>query len=110
MKLNMPFDGSKIQIMRVRVADWGGNAVHFRYNGQTYRASIQEDPDREDESGNRVTYARLQIADKNGNWGDNIATEDGVDVIPVSQYDQSTPYKFYDTASFAESLNSLFVQ
>ena len=107
----MPFDGSKIQITCVRVADyWGGNAVHFRYDGRTYRASIREDPDSEDESGNRINYAHLQIADKNGNWGDDIATEDGVDVIPVSRYGQSTPYKFYDTALFAESLNDLFVQ
>lgn len=111
MKLSMPFDGSKIQITRIRKSkDWYGNAVHFRYNGQTYRASIREDPDSEDESGNRINYAHLQIADKNGNWGDDIATEAGVDVIPVSQYGQSTPYKFYDTAAFAESLNDLFVQ
>lgn len=85
MKLSMPFDGSKIQITRIREnKDWYGNAVHFRYNGQTYRASIREDPDSEDESGNRMNYAHLQIADKNGNWGDDIATEYGVDVIPVS--------------------------
>lgn len=62
MKLNIPFDGSKIQITRVRATDWGGNAVHFHYNGQTYRVSIREDPDSEDESGNRINYARMQIA------------------------------------------------
>lgn len=120
MKLNVPFDGSKIQITRVRVADyWGGNAVHFRYDGRTYRASIREDPAGEDESGNRIRYARLQIADKNGNWGDDIATEDEVDTIPISlkqiakkasDHNRAVPYKFYDTAALADSLNSLFVQ
>lgn len=139
MKLSIPFDGSKIQITRVREnKDWYGNAVHFRYNGQTYRASIREDPNSEDESGNRINYAHLQIADKNGNWGDDIATEDNIDFIPIKlnqvakearirkflrnngyepsafpincRYDQAIPYKFYDTALFAESLNDLFVQ
>lgn len=139
MKLSIPFDGSKIQITRVREnKDWYGNAVHFRYNGQTYRASIREDPDSEDESGDRINYAHLQIADKNGNWGDDIATEDNIDFIPIKlnqvakearirkflrnngyeplafpiscRYDQTIPYKFYDTALFAESLNDLFVQ
>ena len=139
MKLSIPFDGSKIQITRVREnKDWYGNAVHFRYNGQTYRASIREDPDSEDESGNRINYAHLQIADKNGNWGDDIATEDNIDFIPIRlnqvakearirkslrnngyeplafpincRYDRAIPYKFYDTTSFAESLNDLFVQ
>ena len=120
MKLNIPFDGSKIQITRVREnKDWYGNAVHFRYNGQTYRASIREDPDSEDESGNRINYAHLQIADKNGNWGDDIAIEDQVDVIPISlnqiakkasARNKAVPYKFYDTVTFAETLNSLFVQ
>lgn len=116
MKLNVPFDGSKIQITRVRVADyWGGNAVHFRYDGQTYRASIREDPDGEDESGNRIRYARLQIADKNGNRGDDIVTEDDIDVIPIrlsqaAKEARAVPYKFYDTAALADSLNSLFVR
>ena len=120
MKLNIPFDGSKIQITRVREnKDWYGNAVHFRYNGQTYRVSIREDPDSEDESGNRINYAHLQIADKNGNWGDDIATEDNIDFIPISlnqiakkasARNKAVPYKFYDTAAFAETLNNLFVQ
>ena len=120
MKLNIPFDGSKIQITRVREnKDWYGNAVHFRYNGQTYRASIREDPYSEDESGNRINYAHLQIADNNGNWGDDIATECGVDTIPISlsqvaekasAHNGTVPYKFYDTVAFAETLNSLFVQ
>lgn len=137
MKLNIPFDDSKIQITRVRATDWGGNAVHFHYNGQTYRVSIREDPDSEDESGNRINYARMQIADKNGNWSDDIATQNNVDNIPVSlsqsaekarackslrhghelapfpvncRYDRAIPYKFYDTAAFASFLNKLFVQ
>ena len=137
MKLNIPFDGSKIQITRVRATDWGGNAVHFHYNGQTYRVSICEDPNSEDESGNRINYARMQIADKNGNWSDDIATQNNVDNIPVSlsqpaekvrackflryghepapfpvncRYDRAIPYKFYDTAAFASFLNKLFVQ
>lgn len=134
-----PFDGSKIQITRVRVADfWGGNAVHFRYEGQTYRASIREDPDSEDESGNRVCYAHLQVADKNGNWGNDIAAKDDIDIIPVGlnqvvndarvrkslrfsghepsvfpvkcRYDRAIPYKFYDTISFASFLNETFVK
>ena len=137
MKLNIPFDGSKIQITRVRATDWGGNAVHFHYNGQTYRVSIRENPDSEDESGNRINYAHMQIADKNGNWSDDIATQNNVDNIPVSlsqpaekvrackflryghelapfpvncRYDRAIPYKFYDTAAFASFLNKLFVQ
>lgn len=115
----------------------GGNAVHFRYNGQTYRVSIREDPDSEDELGNRINYAHLQIADKNGNWSDDIATQNNVDNIPVSlsqlaekarickslrhgheplsfpancQYDRAVPYKFYNTVIFADFLNRLFVQ
>lgn len=119
MKLNIPFDGSKIQITRVRENKvWHGNAVHFRYNGQTYRASIREDPDSEDEFGNHINYAHLQIADNNGNWGDDIATKNGVDTIPISlsqvtkktsACNKAVPYKFYDTVAFAETLNSLFV-
>lgn len=117
--LNHPFDGSKIQITRVRVADyWGGNAVHFRYEGQIYRASIREDPDSEDESGNRVRYAHLQIADVNGNWGKDIAARDFEDEIPIHIQDfanirgthrGSVPYKFYDTEALADYLNSVFI-
>lgn len=134
-----PFDGSKIKITRVRVADyWGGNAVHFRYEGQTYRASIREDPDSESESGDRVCYAHLQVADKNGNWGNDIAAKGDIDIIPVGlnqvandarvrkslrwsghepssfpqkcRYDKAIPYKFYDTISFASFLNETFVK
>jgi hypothetical protein len=134
-----PFDGSKIKITRVRKEkNWGGNAVHFRYEGKTYRASIREDPDSEDESGNRVCYAHLQVADKNGNWGNDIAAKDDIDIIPVGlnqvandarvrkslrfvghepssfpqtcRYDRAIPYKFYDTMSFASFLNETFVK
>jgi len=69
MKLNNKFDGSKIKITRIREnKDWYGNAVHFQYEGQTYRASIKEDQSIEDESGNYINYAHLQIADRFGNW------------------------------------------
>lgn len=128
-----PFDGSKIKITCVRKEEWwGGNAVHFRYEGQTYRASIREDPDSEDESGNRVRYAHLQIADKNGNWGNDIAAKDFEDEIEVHfnnlthlvymratkkynyeqmlHYARSVPYKFYDCQAFANYLNITFVK
>jgi len=134
-----PFDGSKIKITRVRKEKWwGGNAVHFRYEGKTYRASIREDPDSEDESGNRVRYAHLQVADEHGNWGNDIAAKDDIDIIPIGlnqvandarvrkslrfvgrepssfpqkcRYDRAIPYKFYDTMSFASFLNETFVK
>lgn len=130
--LKQKFDGSKIKITRIRVnPDWYGNAVHFRYEGQTYRASIREDPDSEDESGNRVDYAHLQVADKFGNWGADIAKKDFElsILIPLKGfagkarersakkdynkqkiYDRSIPYKFYDTEAFADYLNSVFVK
>lgn len=99
--------------------------------GQTYRASIREDPDSEDESGNRVDYAHLQIADKFGNWGADVAKKDFElsILIPLKGfagkareraakkdynkqkiYDRSIPYKFYDTEAFADYLNSVFVK
>lgn len=138
LRLNNKFDADKIKITRIREEPhWYGNAVHFRYNGQTYRASIREDPDSEDESGNRINYAHLQIADKNGNWGADIATKDYEDKILVSlknfaekarnrmyqsysgrgfcykkqqMYERSIPYKFYDNIAFADYLNSVFVE
>ena len=140
MRINSRFDGNKIKITKVRTTKdgWYGNAVHFQYEGKTYRASIREDPDSEDESGNRVRYAHLQIADANGNWGEDIATRDFVDEIPISinhlttiarknncmrwsgrepypfptdcKYDRSIPYKFYDNIAFADYLNSIFVE
>ena len=127
----LKFEGSKIKITRIRENQtWYGNAVHFQYEGQTYRASIREDPDSEDESGNRISYAHLQIADKFGNWGTDIAKADDEDVILIplklfagkarehaakkdynkqQVYDRSIPYKFYDTEAFADYLNSIFV-
>ena len=118
--LKHPFDGSKIRITRVRRNnDWYGNAVHFRYEGHTYRASIREDPDSEDESGNRVNYAHLQIADANGNWGEAIARKNNCmrwsehEPYPFPtdcKYDRAIPYKFYDTEAFADYLNSIFVE
>lgn len=138
LRLNNKFDGNKIKITRIREEPhWYGNAVHFRYNGQTYRASIREDPDSEDESGNRINYAHLQIADKFGNWGADIARKDDEDKILISLKDfaektithmyqsycgrifhymkqpkneRSIPYKFYDNNAFADYLNSVFVE
>lgn len=134
----LKFEGSKIKITRIREnSDWRGNAVHFQYEGKTYRASIREDPEREDESGNRVRYAHLQIADKFGNWGADVAKRDDEDKILVNlkdfaekarnrmyqsyggrgfcykeqqRYERSIPYKFYDTEVFADYLNSIFVE
>ena len=75
------FEGSKIKITRIREEpNWHGNAVHFRYEGQTYRASIR---DNEDETGNRVNYAHLQIADKFGNWGMDVAKKDFENAILI---------------------------
>lgn len=138
LKLNNKFDADKIKITRIREEPhWYGNAVHFHYNGQTYRASIREDPDSEDESGNRINYAHLQIADKFGNWGEDIAQADFEDKILIDlndigkkslerfiskyrgsycssaqrqKYILSIPYKFYDKSSFADYLNSVFVK
>lgn len=127
----LKFEGSKIKITRIREnPKWHGNAVHFRYEGQTYRASIREDPDNEDESGNRLIYAHLQIADVNGNWGKDISKKNDENsiLIPLKGfagkarakrisgknwdcqqiYDRSIPYKFYDTEAFADYLNSVF--
>lgn len=127
----LKFEGSKIKVTRIKEnPKWYGNAVHFRYEGQTYRASIREDSDNEDESGNRVIYAHLQIADKFGNWGTDIAKKNGeyVILIPLKSfagnarekrisgkswnkqrtYDRSIPCKFYDTEFFAEFLNRVF--
>lgn len=131
MKLNNKFDGSKIKITRIREnKDWYGNAVHFQYEGQTYRASIKEDQSIEDESGNFINYAHLQIADRFGNWGKDIAKKDNEDeiLIPLKdfakkarvqycrvhnycheKYKRSIPYKFYDNNAFADYLNSVFV-
>jgi len=118
----LKFEGSKIKITRIREnPKWYGNAVHFRYEGQTYRASIRE--------GNQ---AHLQITDKFGNWGTDIAkkNEEYVILIPLKSfagnarekrisgkswdcqqvYDRSIPYKFYDTEAFADYLNSIFVE
>ena len=129
----LKFEGSKIKITRIRENQtWYGNAVHFRYEGQAYRASIREDPDIEDESGNRVRYAHLQIADKFGNWGNDISkkNDENVILIPLKLfagkarakkisgknwdcqqiYDRSIPYKFYDTEAFADYLNSVFAE
>lgn len=127
----LKFEGSKIKITRIREnSDWYENAVHFRYEGKVYRASIREDPDSEDESGNSINYAHLQIADKFGNWGPDIATKEPEDSILIrlkdfagkareraasksydrqKVYDRSIPYKFYDTEAFADYLNSVFV-
>lgn len=136
LRLNNKFDADKIKITRIREEpNWYGNAVHFRYNGQTYRASIREDPDSEDESGYRINYAHLQIADKNGTWGDDIAQADFEDKILIDlndigkrsferfvskyrtvsynfaqKYIRTVPYKFYDKSSFADYLNSVFVK
>lgn len=138
LRLNNKFDADKIKITRIREEpNWYGNAVHFRYNGQTYRASIREDPDSEDESGNRINYAHLQIADKNGTWGADIAKVYYEDKILVDlndigkkslerfvskyrgsyysfaqsqKYIRTIPYKFYDKSSFADYLNSVFVK
>lgn len=127
----LKFEGSKIKITRIREnPKWHGNAVHFRYESQTYRASIRENPDSEDESGNRVIYAHLQIADANGNWGEDISKKNGENSILIClkgfagkarakripgkswdkqrTYDHSIPYKFYDTEAFADYLNSIF--
>ena len=42
----LKFEGSKIKIIRIREEpNWHGNAVHFRYEGQTYRASILDNED-----------------------------------------------------------------
>jgi hypothetical protein len=131
MKLNNKFDGSKIKITRIREnKDWYGNAVHFQYEGQTYRASIKEDQSIEDESGNYINYAHLQIADRFGNWGKDIAKKDNKDEIlcplkdfakkakaqycrvhkkGLKRYKRSIPYKFYDNNAFADYLNSVFV-
>lgn len=138
LKLNNKFDADKIKITRIREEPhWYGNAVHFHYNGQTYRASIREDPDSEDESGNRINYAHLQIADKFGNWGEDIARTYFEDKILIDLNDigkklletfvniycssycpsariekfiRTVPYKFYDKSSFADYLNSVFVK
>ena len=130
MKLNNKFDGSKIKITHIREnKDWYGNAVHFQYEGQTYRASIKEDQSIEDESGNYTNYAHLQIADRFGNWKEDIAKKDNEDAIlcPLKdfakkardqycrvhkkeqeRYKRSIPYKFYDNNAFADYLNSVF--
>lgn len=136
LRLNNKFDANKIKITRIREEPhWYGNAVHFRYNGQTYRASIYDDG--EDEDGVEIRYAHLQIADKFGNWGADIAKKDDEDKILVSlkdfaektrsrmhqyirargfsykeqqEYERSIPYKFYDNNAFADYLNSVFVE
>ena len=126
----LKFEGSKIKVTRIREnPKWYGNAVHFHYEGQAYRASIREDLDN---SGNRVIYAHLQIADKFGNWGKDVAKKDDENVILIPLklfagkarakrisgknwdcqqiYDRSIPYKFYDTEAFADYLNSVFAE
>lgn len=123
----LKFEGSKIKVTRIREnPKWHGNAVHFRYEGQTYRASIREDPD------NCVIYAHLQIADAKGNWGTDISKKNDENSILIclkgfagkarakrisgkswdcqQVYDRSIPYKFYDTEAFADYLNSIFVE
>ena len=93
---------------------------------KVYRASIREDPDSENEFGNRINYAHLQTADKFGNWGPDIATKEPEDLILIrlkdfagkareraasksydkqKVYDRSIPYKFYDTEAFAAPEN-----
>lgn len=136
LRLNNKFDGNKIKITRIREEPhWYGNAVHFRYNGQTYRASIYDEGS--DEDGVEIRYAHLQIADKFGNWGADIARKDDEDKILISLKDfaektrtrmyqsycgrifhymkqskneRSIPYKFYDNNAFADYLNSVFVE
>lgn len=136
LRLNDRFDGNKIKITRIREnKDWYGNAVHFQYNGQTYRASIYDEG--QDEDGVEMRYAHLQIADKFGNWGTDIAKKGDEDKILVSlkdfaekirsrmhrytrargfsykeqqEYERSIPYKFYDNNAFADYLNSVFVK
>jgi hypothetical protein len=137
LKLNNRFDGNIIKITRIRETnDWHGNAVHFQYNGQTYRASIYDEG--QDEDGVEMRYAHLQIADNFGNWGTDIAKKDDEDEILISlkdfaekarnrmimiksyggkyfgwdeqqKYNRSIPYKFYDNNAFADYLNSVFV-
>ena len=135
LRLNNKFDGNNIKITRIREnKDWYGNAVHFQYNGQTYRASIYDEGP--DEDGAAMRYAHLQIADKFGNWGTDIAKKDDEDEILISlkdfaekarnrmiksyggkylgwdeqqKYNRSIPYKFYDNNAFADYLNSVFV-
>ena len=72
----------------------------------------------------------MQIADKFGNWGMDVAKKDfeNVIIVPLKLfagkararsakkdydkqqiYDRSIPYKFYDTEAFADYLNSVFV-
>ena len=136
LKLNNKFDGNKIKITRIRENDdWYGNAVHFQYNGQTYRASIYDEGAGDD--GEEIRYAHLQIADKFGNWGTDIAKKDDEDKILITlkdfaekarnrmyqsyggrgfcykeqqRYERSIPYKFYDNNAFADYLNSVFVE
>jgi hypothetical protein len=136
LRLDNRFDGNSIKITRIREnSDWYGNAVHFQYNGQTYRASIYDEG--QDEDGVEMRYAHLQIADKFGNWGTDIAKKDDEDKILVSlkdfaektrdrmhryirarglsyseqqKYERSIPYKFYDNNAFADYLNSVFVK
>ena len=86
LRLNNKFDGNKIKITRIREEPhWYGNAVHFQYNGQTYRASIYDEGS--DEDGVEIRYAHLQIADKFGNWGADIARKDDEDKILISLKD-----------------------
>ena len=86
LRLNNKFDGNKIKITRIRENnDWYGNAVHFQYNGQTYRASIYDEGS--DDDGVEIRYAHLQIADKFGNWGTDIAKKDNEDKILITLKD-----------------------